>query len=55
MEEKEDVMTDNQWDALIIAMMKIARRCKTADEVFEELRGMLIKKEYPEPQKKPED
>ena len=44
MEERVEGMTDNQWDALVLAIIKIARRCKTSEEVVKELRGLLIKK-----------
>jgi hypothetical protein len=55
MEERAEVMTDNQWDALVSAMIKIARRCKTAEEVVKELRGLLIKKKFEDDEEKPGD
>ena len=42
MEERMDVMTDNQWDGMIKMFMMIAKRCKSTDEVLSELR-MLVR------------
>ena len=39
-----EVMTDNQWDAVVLAMIAIAKRCTNKDEVVAELKKLLIKK-----------
>ena len=45
MEERAEVMTDNQWDALVRAMMKVSSKCETGKEVVRELYDLLIKKQ----------
>ena len=45
MEERLDIMTDNQWDAIIRSMMKVANNCRTGKDVVKELYDLLIKKQ----------
>ena len=41
MEERADVMTDNQWFGMLRMVMKILKRCKTIDEATEEIADLL--------------
>jgi uncharacterized protein Yka (UPF0111/DUF47 family) len=41
MEEKAEVMTDNQWDGMLKMVMKIIGNCKTTENALDELRDLF--------------
>ena len=41
MEERVEVMTDNQWFGMLRMVMKILKRCKTVDEAIAEIADLL--------------
>ena len=54
MEERVEVMTDNQWFGMLRMVMKILKRCDTVEEAIAEIADLLRSdKNYrEEPQKK---
>jgi len=45
MEERMDVMTNEQWDGMIKMVMLIVGRCKTTDKALNALKILLRDKE----------
>ena len=41
MEERVDVMTDNQWFGMLRMVMKILKRCNTVEEAIAEIADLL--------------
>ena len=41
MEERVEVMTDNQWDGMLKMVMKIIGTCRTTDDALDDLGDLL--------------
>jgi len=41
MEERAEIMTDNQWFGMLRMVMKILKRCKTIEEATTEIADLL--------------
>ena len=41
MEERGDVMTDNQWDGMLKMVIMMLRRCKTKEQAIDELKVLV--------------
>ena len=51
MEERAEIMTDNQWFGMLRMVMKILKRCKTIEEATTEIADLLRSdKNYKEPE-----